>query len=95
MKRYNGVKVDGMEALCIYLKHFAYLYQYSDIMLRFGRDIPQLYMISNLVMNFIYENNKHYLKNLGQDLLSPLNLQLYADGIHAKGAPLHDCWDFF
>ena len=52
-------------------------------------------MISNLVMNFIYENNKHYLKNLGQDLLSPLNLQLYADGIHAKGTPLHDCWDFF
>ena len=45
-------------------------------------------------MNFIYENHKHRLGNLGQDLLFPLNLQLYADSIHAKGAPLHNCWGF-
>ena len=60
----------------------------------FGRDIPQLSMISNLVMNFIYENHKHRFENFGQDLLSPLNLQIYADSIHAKGAPLHNCWGF-
>ena len=92
MKCYNGVKVDGIEALCIYLKLCAYPCRYSDIMPRFGRDIPQLSMMSNLVINFIYEKRKHCLKNLGQDLLSPLNLQLYADSIHAKGAPLHNCW---
>ena len=40
MKCYNGVKVDGMEALRIYLNRFAYLSQYSDIMSRFGRDTP-------------------------------------------------------
>ena len=81
---YNGVKVEGMEALCIYLKRFAYSCQYSDIIPRFGKDIPQLSMISNLVMNFIYENHKHRLENLGLDLFYPLNLQLYADSIHAK-----------
>ena len=40
MKCYNGVKVDGIEALRIYLNRFAYLSQYSDIMSRFGRDTP-------------------------------------------------------
>ena len=34
--------------------------------------MPQLSMISYLVVNFIYENHKHRLENLGQDLLSPL-----------------------
>ena len=61
---------------------------------RFGRDIPQSSMISNSVMNFIYENHKQYLENLGQGLLSLPNLQLYVDSIHAKGAPLHNCWSF-
>ena len=94
MKCYNGVKVDGMEVLYIYLKHFAYPWRYFEIMPRFGRDIPQLSMISNLVKNFIYENYKHGLENLGQDLLSPLNLQLYADSLHARGAPLHNFLGF-
>ena len=62
---------------------------------QFGQDIPQLSMISNLVMNFIYENHKHRLENLGQDLLSPLNLQLFADSIHAKRAPLPNRWRFY
>ena len=51
-------------------------------------------MILNLVMNFIYDNHKHCLEKLGQDLLSPLNLQLYADSVHAKEAPLHNCRSF-
>ena len=51
-------------------------------------------MISNLVVNFIYENHKHCLEKLGEDPLSQLNLQLYADTIHAKGAPLNNCWGF-
>ena len=45
-------------------------------------------------MNFIYENHKHRLENLSQDLLSPLNLQLHAGSIHKKGAPVHNCWGF-
>ena len=32
MKCYNGVKFEGIEALCIYLKRFAYPCRYSDIM---------------------------------------------------------------
>ena len=94
MKCYNRVKTDGMEALCIYLNRFAYFCRYSDIMSRFARATPQLSMISNLVMNFIYENCEHHLENWGQDLLSPLNLQLCANSIHAEGELLNNCWGF-
>ena len=45
-------------------------------------------------MNFIYENHKHRLENLNQNLLSPRNFQVYAGSIHAKGAPLTNCWGF-
>ena len=45
MKCYNGVKVDGMEVLYIYLKHFAYPWRYFEIMPRFGRDIPVIHDI--------------------------------------------------
>ena len=61
---------------------------------RFGRDIPQVSTISNLIMNYIYENCKYHFENLGQDLLSPLNLQLYADSVYTKGVPLHNCRGF-
>ena len=94
MKWYNGVKIDGIEALCTYLKRFVFSCRYSDIIPRFGRDIPQLSMISILVMSFIYKNHKHCFKNLGQDLLSPLNLQLYVDSSRAREATLHNCWSF-
>ena len=45
-------------------------------------------------MNFIYENHKHRHETLGQDLLSPVNLQLYEESIHAKGAPPNNYWGF-
>ena len=64
-------------------------------MFHFGGDMPHLPMISILVMNFISENCKECLEKLGQDLISLLNLQLYADSIHVKRAALHSCWGSF
>ena len=36
MKCYNGLKVDGKEFLCIYLKHFVYSCRYSYNIAQFG-----------------------------------------------------------
>lgn len=44
--------------------------------------------------NFIYETQHHRLRSFDQLWLSPENLQNYADVIHAKGAPLSNCWGF-
>ena len=42
---YNRLKVNGIEALCIFLKRFAYPCRYSDFIPRFGRPVPQFSVI--------------------------------------------------
>ena len=51
----NGIKVTGIEALCVCLKRFAYPCRYSDLIPRFARDIPQICLISNAMMNHIHK----------------------------------------
>ena len=61
---------------------------------RFARPVPQLCMISNEIMNYIYETQHHRLRSFDQLWLSPENLQNCANVIHAKGASLNNCWGF-
>ena len=92
---YDGMVFDKEEALCIFLKRFAYPCRYQDLMLRFGqRAVPQLCMISNQVQNIIYENWGFLIRDMNQNWLSRRNLELFAEVIHTKGAPLDNCWGF-
>ena len=88
---YNGVKVIGTEGVCILLKRYFYPNRYLDLILRFGRPVPQLCMIANHVMNFIYERWNHLVTSFKQPCLPPANLKRYADYIHQIGAPLENC----
>lgn len=90
----NGIKVTGIEALCVCLKRFAYPCRYSDLIPRFARDIPQICLISNAMMNHIYNEHHTLLENLDQPWLSREFLQTYASAIHLKGACLSNCWGF-
>ena len=58
---HQGTVCDGIEALCITLRRFAYPCRYSDLISRFGRPVPELSMISNLVMDKIYQEHNHRL----------------------------------
>ena len=55
------------------------------------REVPELCMITNEVMDNIFDS--HRISQWNHDILSPL-LQEYADAIHAKGAPLENCFGF-
>ena len=94
LKCYNGTVVDPVEALCICLKRFAYPCRYADLIPRFGRPVPQLCMIANLVTDEIFNRFSHLLTNLDQPWLSPQNLQIFTEAIHNKGAALDNCWGF-
>lgn len=85
IKCYNILKVYGIEAFSIFLKRFAYPGKYSDMISRFGRAIPQLSMISNKMLNILYDDWGHFLRDFNPDWLSPDNLQLYADAILRSG----------
>lgn len=91
---YNCVIVDGIEALCIFLKGFTYPWWYFDMLSRFARPILQLCMKSKWVMDFIYQTHHHRLKNFNQPCLSQASLQNYTEVIHVTGAPLRICWGF-
>ena len=91
---YNGTKVSKIEALCIFLKRFAYPCRYLDMVPRFGRSVPELSMISNFVLNWIYNNFSHKLSDFNQDWLAPAKLSEYADAIYQKGAAIDFCWGF-
>ena len=94
MRYYNIMVFDKEEALCIFLKRFAHPCRYQDLMLRIvQRALPQLCMISNQVQN-IYENWVFLLRNINQSWLSRRNLEVFAEVIHIKGAPLDNCWGF-
>ena len=91
---YNGSVFEREEAMCIFLKRFAYPCRYQDLIFRFARAPPLLCMVSNQVMNFLYENWNYKLSGMNRNWLSPQKLQEYADIIHAQGAPLDNCWGF-
>ena len=91
---YNRVKVDKIEALYIFLKRFPYPCRSSDMLPSYGRPVPQLSMISNVIMDFVYLNHKHLLEDFNQPWLSHQSLQTFGDAVHAKWAPLQNCWGF-
>ena len=85
---------DGMEGLCMLLKRLAYPCRYSDMLPRFGRPIPVLCMVSNLVLDYIYDEHHHRVSQWNMDILNPGLLQTYTNAIHHKGAPLDNCFGF-
>ena len=94
MKCPNGVLVDGTEAISVLLKRFAYPYRFADMVARFGRPVPQLCMITNRMIDYLFDEYSHLLADLNQPWLSRDLLRHFAATIHDKGAPLENCWGF-
>lgn len=80
-----------VEGLCMLLKRFSYPCRYSDMISRFGRPVPELCMITNEVMDNIFNNHSHRISQWNRDVLSSPLLQEYAD---AKGSPVENCFGF-
>lgn len=91
---YNRGKISGIDAFCMFLKRFSYPCRYSDMVPRFARPVPQICMATNKIMEHIYDNFSHLLKQFNQPWLSRQELSVFAAAIHAKGAPLENCWGF-
>ena len=91
---YNRSLYDGLEAFCVFLKRYSYPCRYSDLVPRFERPVPELCMMSNSIMNFIYENYNYLLNDFNQPWLSRNKLEECSIAIHNKGAPLVNCFGF-
>ena len=62
----------------------------------FGRNMTEMCLIYNNMVDHIYQQHEEKLNDWNQSMLAPgqLQLQIYADTILAKGAPLDSCFDF-
>lgn len=94
IKFYKGSYCNGLEALCILLKRLAYPVRYCDMVRRFGRSVPDLCKITLWMLNYVYDRNSYLLRRWNTPFLRPESLQSYANAIHAKGAPLKNCFGF-
>lgn len=76
------------------LKRVAYPCRLSDMIPRFGRPVSVISLITNDVIDYIYDVHGHLITQWNQDLLNHGALQRYADAISGQGAPLDNCFGF-
>ena len=86
----NSTVCSGMEGLLVLLKRFSYPCRLSDTIPRFGRSVPELSLILNEVISFIYTNHGYLLRDLDQPWLSSDHLENFAFAVHGKGAALEN-----
>ena len=85
---------EGIEGLCMVLKRMSFPCRFSHMIYRFGRPVPVLSMVTNQVIDYIYQTHGHIVTQWNNLLLNPAVLQTYADAIVRKGAPLENCFGF-
>ncbi|XP_065312485.1 uncharacterized protein [Dermacentor albipictus] len=89
------VAVPGDEALCITLRRLAYPNRLCDLEDLFGRHSSTLSSLTNEVLRHIDERFFHLLDDVNNHSWLNLDtLEKFSQAIHAKGAPLTNCWGF-
>ena len=84
----NGRKSYAVESICIFFKRLAYGCRYLNMVPKIARPVPQLCMVSNLVMDYVYTHWNHSLSTLNQPWLSLDNLERFANATFQKSGAL-------
>ncbi|XP_075559263.1 uncharacterized protein LOC142590720 [Dermacentor variabilis] len=89
------VRVPGNEALCMTLRRLAYPNRLCELELLFNRHSSVLSSVVSSVLAHI----EHYFDHLLADMtthkwLNLLAVEKFSEAVHAKGAPLDNCWAF-
>ena len=66
----------------------------TDVIPQFPRPVSVLSLITNEVLDYIYETHSHLVTDWNMDILAPAALQTYAEAVSRKGAPLDNCFGF-
>lgn len=90
----QGTVCGGLEGLCLLLRRLTYPCRYVDLVKMFARPVPELSMISNTVLDWIYNNHAFRLTSWDQFFLSPAYLERYCRSVADRGCPLRNCFGF-
>ena len=80
---------NGLEGLCMLLKRLSYPSRYGDMVHRFAKPVPVLIMITNQMIDLVYNVHRNRLLHWNHEVLRPVNLQSYVDAVTARGVPYH------
>ena len=86
-----------MSKYLIFTFRLAYPCRYVDLWTVcsiFVRPVPEICMIFNNVLDWIYNTHGLHLTSWNQPFLSPDSLEEYANAIHQQGSPLTNCFGF-
>ena len=84
----------GIEGLCMLLRRLSYSCRYGDMILRFAKSIPVISMVTNILIDHVYDIHGQRLTHWNLDILDPDHLETYAAAITARGSPLDNCFGF-
>jgi hypothetical protein len=90
----NRLRVIAIDALCIFLRRFAYPNRLFDCTHIFGRTMDELSRISNHIMHYLYDRFHHLLDTFNHQRLNPEMLEKFAQAIQARGGALPNTWGF-
>ncbi|XP_064485836.1 uncharacterized protein LOC135398351 [Ornithodoros turicata] len=91
----QGVVVAGTDALLMSLRRLAYPNRLCDLETIFGHHTSTLSSVLKHVFAHIDGTFGHLLDKLNNHTWLTLDtLELFAEAVHAKGAPLRNCWGF-
>ncbi|XP_068752999.1 uncharacterized protein [Montipora capricornis] len=90
----QGSTCDGMEGLCMLSRRLSFPCRYGDMIPRFAKPVPVISMVTNTVLDFIYDTHGARITRWNHDILGPDQMEMYAAAISAKGAPLQNCFGF-
>lgn len=77
------------------LRRLTYPNRLADIETLFGASASYLSVVCNQVLQIIYENKGHLLRDIRNlHWLTAERLQLYANSVATKGSPIYNCWGF-
>ena len=81
---YQRSVVDGMEGLCILLRRLSYPCRYSDMISQFGLPVPVLSIVSNDVLDFIYNTHRHHITQWNHKCLIQLHYRFTVTPLPTK-----------
>ena len=70
------------------LKRLSFPSRYGDMIYRFAKPVSVLSMITNHMIDYVYNVHGNRVLNWNHEVLSPVNLQTYIDAVTTRpGSP--------
>ena len=85
---YNRMKVDGVKALCVFLKRIAYPCRYVDMIPYFGRAVSDYSISVSYMLDHIYREFGHLLEEFNQPLLIHVQIWMSMPWQYIEKGPL-------